>query len=240
MSSDIIPIGNQVAHPAKFEDPIRVAFSPAKPTTDALTKLRPARNWLADWQKRDGRQSCMLNLEKYHPCQLVDEAKSRLAIVPDTTVLEEARQLFRDAEHVAAPAGWYMLALNAMLAGAPNTKSVAPAYAFAIVDSILYDEEIQDGYGPGFSCPVVVGALRELRREMEFIPTAADVLQACRLHRRQFVEHQHIADVLIEVRRNAEEVIADDAAETERQRRWESGWRPKGWRKEDEDMDIPF
>jgi hypothetical protein len=47
-------------------------------------------------------------------------------------------------------------------------------------------------------------------------------LQACRQHRRKFGEHQRVADVLIQVRRNAEQVITEDAAETEAMR----GWKP--------------
>jgi hypothetical protein len=59
---------------------------------------------------------------------------------------------------------------------------------------ILYDEAVHDGYGSGLSCPVIEFATRQLQRGTSSIPTAAEVSQACRQHRRKFGEHQRVAD----------------------------------------------
>ncbi len=120
--------------------------------------------------------------------------------------------MFYDAEHVPAPPAWYGLSFGAMLAGAPNAKNVPPAYIFSLIDSILYDEEIHDGYGPGFSCPVVVRAIRQLRRTPASSRRPLRSFRACRQHRRKFRDCKQTVDVLIQVRRNAEEVVAEDAA----------------------------
>ncbi|WP_108516884.1 hypothetical protein [Bradyrhizobium algeriense] len=74
-----------------------------------------------------------------------------------------------------------------MLAAAPNTKTVSPAYSFGLIDSILYDEELREGHSAGFNCAVVVSAIRQLRRDQSFIPAPAEVLQACLQHRRVFL-----------------------------------------------------
>lgn len=241
MAADLLPIGNQVAHRATIEDQVRIAFAPAKPTTDALSKLLPARNWLAEQQKRERYERyLLLDLENHYPCELLDEAKARLVTVPEMTVLENAKRLFHDAENTPAPWGWYALAFNAMLAAAPNTKNVAPAYVFGLIDAFQHDEELWEGYRPGFSCAVVVVALRQLRRDTNFIPTPAEVFQACLRHRRRFRDLQWTTDTLLQVRQNAEEVVAEDAAETERQQRWDAGWRPKGWTEADENENLPF
>jgi hypothetical protein len=248
MAGDVVHISNQVAPGAKIEDPVKIAFAPAKPTLDALAKLQPARNWLAEWEKRDPNHNHLLfDLRRRDLYEFTDTANERLAIVPEMAVLEKAKQLFYDAEHVPAPPAWYALAFGAMLAAAPNTKSVSPAYTFGLIDSILYDEDLQEGYGPGFSCPVVVCAIRQLRRDQSFIPAPAEVLQACLQHRRRFRDLGWTVAALIRVRQNAEELIAED------KKRYEEDFgpfddtpiepRPPGWRPPDyreDNSDCPF
>jgi hypothetical protein len=164
--------------------------------------------------------------------------------VPETGLLEKAKQLFHDAERVPAPPAWYGLAFGTMLAGAPNAKNVPPAYTFGLIDSILYDEELQERYGPGFSCPVVVCAIRQLRRDTSFIPTPAEVLEACRQHRRKFRDLQWTVDVLMRVRQNAEELKAEFNRQFEEDfgplDDYKPKTRPPGWRPPDDDEPVPF
>lgn len=237
MGNDLRPIDSQVANRPKIEDQIRVAFAPAKPTEKALEQLRPAFDWFVE-RERDDREHLRMffDLGNYWPSQFIDRARARVAVVPDASMIENAQQLFHDAEHVPAPWGWYALAFNAMLASAPNAKSVAPAYTFAIIDSLQHDDEICQGYRPGFSPPVVVRAIRQLRRESNFVPTPAEIFRACQQHRVWFRERQRITGMLLQIRHNAEQVIAE-FEEDERQTA-RSTWRPPPMRPDEEP--LPF
>ncbi|HEY5034226.1 MAG TPA: hypothetical protein VIJ30_03790 [Candidatus Dormibacteraeota bacterium] len=108
-------------------------------------------------------------------------------------------------------------------------------------------EDLREGrYRAGFSCPVVVSAIRQLRREQSFIPAPAEVLQACLKHRRGFRDLVWTMDVLIEVRANAEEVLVED----KRQYREDFGddedepvqHNPRRWHRPyvDDPADVPF
>jgi hypothetical protein len=178
-------------------------FAVAKPTLDAILKLRDARTWYAD---RQHWPTLRLKLD----LDFEDEAKARLAIIPETAVLQEAAQLFDDAVRKSAPEGWYHLVLGTLLASMPNAKNVAPDYQFGVVDMLLNDEAIWErDCAPGFSAAIFVCAIRQVRREEEFVPTAAKILKACKEHRKRFKQLGLEVEMLIDVRQNAEQVIEE-------------------------------
>jgi hypothetical protein len=217
-------------------------FAIARPTLDAIVKLRDARTWFAD------RQRCptlMLNLHR--ALDEEDEAKARIAIIPEMAVLKEAAQLFDDATRKAAPEPWYHLAIGTMLASMPNAKNVAPDYQFGVVDMLLNDEaNWERDCAPGFSPAIFVCAIRQVRREEEFVPTAAKILKACKEQRKRFRQLGLEAEVLIDVRENAEQIIKGAAREYEDlfgdQPFEPTPPRPPGWRPPDDDDedDLPF
>jgi hypothetical protein len=207
----------------------------AKPTLDAIPKLRDAREWLAKWKNRDPSYfHLMLNVERYDE---LDEAEERLALVPDMTFLKQAGQLFDDAVRKSAPEPWFHLALGAMLAGMPNAKNVAPDYQFSVVDTLHDDEIWEKGCEPGFSAPVFVCAIRQVRREEEFVPTAAKILKACQQQRKRFRELEGNVALLISVSENAEAVVSE----------WHIPWNEDKYQElrqknniPDDDSDVPF
>jgi hypothetical protein len=241
MSTNIRPIstGQIVTGGSAVVDRFEQVFAVAKPTLDAALKLRDARTWLADRQRYP---SVMIDLDLVVE-EDEDEAKARLAIIPETAVLQEAAQLFDDAVRKSAPEAWFHLVLGTMLASMPNAKNVSPDYQFGIVDMLLRDEESwEKDCAPGFSAPIFVCAIRQIRREEEFVPSAAKLLKACKEHRRRFRQLGDEVAVLIGVRENAEETL----------RVWDFEWteedelerlknRQKGCaRDEYDDEDVPF
>jgi hypothetical protein len=103
-----------------------------------------------------------------------------------------------------------------MLAAAPNSGKIPVDYTFGLVDSIMHDEELHKGYDElGFSFAVVALAVREVRRECKYIPTAQEVLQACQKHCRAFRDLGYDVEMLMRVRKNAELVIVKAAEEDE-------------------------
>ena len=139
-----------------------------------------------------------------------DDARARLAVIPEMAFLQQAARLFDDAVRKSAPEAWYHLALGTMLASMPNAKNVATDYQFGIVDMLVHDHESWErDCQPGFSAPVFISAIRHVRREEEFVPSAAKILKACQTHRSRFRQLGSEAAVLIQVRENAEAVIAE-------------------------------
>jgi hypothetical protein len=207
----------------------------AKPTLDAIPKLREAREWLAKWKNRDqGYNHLMLNVER---CDELDEAEVRIALIPDTAFLQQAGQLFDEAVRRSAPEPWFHLALGAMLAGMPNAKNVAPDYQFSVVGTLHDDEIWEKDCDPGFSAPVFICAIKQVRREEEFVPTAAKILKACQQQRKRFRDLEHAANLLTAVRENAEAVVGE----------WEIPWDGGEFQKvrqnnrvPDDDSDVPF
>jgi hypothetical protein len=178
------------------------AIEVAQPTLDAIAKLQPARDWLADMQRYS-----RVEIELGDAWQIDEgDVTKRLAILPEVPVLQEAAQLLDDAVRKSAPEGWFHLAISAMLHGRPNAKGVSPGYACELVDMLLYDHEARErGCEPGFSAPIFVSALRKTRRESEFVPSAAAILKECKYYRQQFRNLAVEVEVLIELRQNAEE-----------------------------------
>lgn len=201
MADNIVSLTGQLVTSAPIEDRFALAFAPAKPTFDALAKLRKVRNHLAERRRYD--PNC-----KSHPFGHL-AASERLGFLPDAATLAQARHLFHEAEHIPAPEEWLHLAFGAMLAAAPNSGRVPVDYQFGLVDLILNDEELHRGYDElGFSMPVVVLAIREVRRECKYVPSAQELLEACQKHRRAFRDLAFDVDVMIEVRDLAELALA--------------------------------
>ena len=94
-----------------------------------------------------------------------------------------------------------------MLAGFPNAKNVSEHYAAGIVDAVMDDAEVWQGYRPGFSCPVAVLAIREAKRSSTFVPTHAEFLQLCQNHRRQFRQWNYDLPDLCNLRDFAEAIL---------------------------------
>jgi hypothetical protein len=200
----------------------------AKPTLDCIPKLHESRDWLTKWKTHDPHLNRLtLDEERVRGSDL-EEAKSRLAIIPDVASLQATEKLFDNAACKAEPEPFYHLALGAMLKRMPNAANVAPAdYAFGIVDTILHDPESGErDCEAGFSAPVFVSALRKVLRESKFVPSSAEVLEACQLYRKKFHDLRYDVTMLIEARESAERVIAMPR---------------KPWlQDDDEDQDIPF
>lgn len=194
MANTVVPInGGQVVAPI---DHFALAFAPARPTLDALAKLRKVRTYLAERERYDPKRNYAFG--DLSPTEL-------LALLPDAATLQHAKQLFEEAQHVPAPEEWYFLALGAMLAAMPNSGKVPVDYTFGLVNSILNDDDLHRGYREmGFSFAVVVLAIREVRRECKFVPSAQEVLEACQKHRRAFRDLIVDLEVMISVREHAE------------------------------------
>jgi hypothetical protein len=180
----------------------------AQPTLAAVPKLRDAREWLAKRKNYDPSfHRLMLNV---NGLDAFDEAEARLAIVPDMAFLQDAGKLFDGAVKKSAPEPWFHLAIGAMLRGMPNATNVAPDYSCTIVDMLLYDDDLWErGCEPGFSAPIFVSAIRKVRREQKFVPSAAEILEACKFYRKRFWELEGDCEWLIKVRANAEAVISE-------------------------------
>jgi hypothetical protein len=209
MSTDIRPpsTGQIVTGGSAVVNHWEQVVAVARPTLDAVLKLREARSWLADRQKY---RRVLIDLG-YVDDETEEDAKSRLAIIPELAVLQDAARLFDEAVRKSAPKAWYHLALGTMLASMPNAKNVAPDYQFMVVDVIMYDgESFEKGCQPGFSAPVFVSAIRKVLSEEEFVPTAAKLLKACLAQRQRFRQLASEVEVLIQVRENAEAAVFDE------------------------------
>lgn len=180
----------------------------AKPTLDAALKLRDSTTWIADRKRRDPNHNRLLLNEKL--VSEFEEAEARIALIPDIAFLQQAEHLFEDAVRKSAPEAWFHLALGAMLSAMPNARNVAPEYQFSVVDSIVHDDENWErDCQPGFSPPVFVCAIRQVRRETEFVPSVAEILKACQQQRNRFRELGSNATLLAAVRENAETVVSE-------------------------------
>jgi hypothetical protein len=178
----------------------------AQPTLDMIVKLRPARDWLED--RRKNYRTVLINVDRAVEQVEDEEAKERLGIVPELAVLQDAAMLFDDAVSKAPPAGWFALALGAMLRGMPNAASIAADYTFNIVDMLVHGDVLDLGCQPAFSAPIFVCALRKVRSEQKFVPSAAEILEACQHYRKRFKELANDVETLMMVRENAEQVVS--------------------------------
>jgi hypothetical protein len=109
-----------------------------------------------------------------------------MGMLSANAVLDTAADLFHDAEHEPAPADWMRIALDLMLASMPNAGKVSEHYAAGLIDSMMDDPEVWQGYKPGFSCPVLARVIREIRRACAFVPADKEFLDLCQKHRQLF------------------------------------------------------
>jgi hypothetical protein len=203
--SNIVPAGAGGA----VVDHFAQVFEIAKPTFDAIERLREARTWLED--RRKNYRTVMIDLDDLEE-EDQDEAKARLAVIPDLAVLQDTARLLDDAVCRSAPEPWYHLVLGTMLASMPNANNVALDYVCSITDMLIRDEETREkGCEAGFSPPVFVSAIRQVRREQKFVPSAAEILEACKSQRKRFRQLLELDLAgLIQVRENAEAVLRVD------------------------------
>jgi hypothetical protein len=200
--------GEIVAATTDTVDSFQLVFSPAKPTLDWLRKLQPCLKWLDAHRDRLGSPLISeLNDSKEHCAKHRDEARWRYDLIPDPYNLWLAQDRFHAAERESAAVDWLQAAVNLMLAGFPNARNVSEHYAAGIVDAIMDDPEVWQGYDPGFSCPVVVRAIREIKRGSKFVPTHAEFLELCQNHRQQFWRLRWDMDNLRSLRGNAERIL---------------------------------
>jgi hypothetical protein len=144
-----------------IDDPFAAISVPAGPTLQAIAHLNPSVDWVVA-----NNCSPHLTLDVRRADEFLDEADDRLKLIPPTDVLRQAEQLFRDAERTPAEAAWLHVALGVMLDSLPNADKISASYRFGIIDSITYD----DAFAGGFSQPVVIRAIRELRKTRRSFP----------------------------------------------------------------------
>jgi hypothetical protein len=233
-SRQLQPLQRQdvVASPTAIGDPFATIMVPCRPTLQAVVHLKPSVDWVIA-------NNCNphLTLDLHRADEFLDEADERLKLIPPIDVLQQAFQLFRDAERIPAEPGWLHIAIGIMMDSLPNAGRVSASYRFGIIDSIVYD----DAFAGGFSQPVVIRAIRELRKVQTFVPAPADFLKACMVEKRFFRESQMRTEQLVSIRENAEAVVA----EFERQFREDFGEDeedvgPRQLEPDDPDFDYPF
>lgn len=187
------------------EDYFALVFSPAKPTLDMIRTLRPCFAWCDENRDRDGNVTVRLNTHKDIRTKNRDVARFLYDLIP--TDLDKAQDLFHAAEHEPAPVDWLRAAINLMLAGFPNAKGVSEHYASGIVDAVMDDQEVWQGYPPGFSCPVVTRVIREVKRSCTFVLAHAEFLNLCQKHRQQFQQWRWDLIRLQNFRDKAEDIL---------------------------------
>jgi hypothetical protein len=194
---------------AATKDSFQLVFSPAKPTLDMIRTMRPCLEWCDMNRTREGNLTVRpLNTRKEFWAKNQDAARSLYHLIPDQNdVLDKAHELFCAAEHEPAPLDWLQAAVNLMLAGFPNAKGVSEHYAAGIVDAVMDDPEVSRGYQPGFSVPVIVRVIREIKRTSKFVPAHAELLDLCQKHRDQFRTWQYDVRCLQSIRDAAECIL---------------------------------
>jgi hypothetical protein len=209
MNEIIHPNAGEIIAATPPEDSFGLVFSPARPTLEMVRTMRPALHWCDRNRTREGNITVHpLNTRKEFWAKNRAKARFMFDLIPDQDeVLDKAQGLFDAAEHEPAPVDWLQAAVNLMLAGFPNARGVSEHYAAGIVDAVMDDPEVWQGYEPGFSCPVIVRAIREVKRSSKFVPTHAELLELCQNHRRQFRQWQYDLLHLHNLRDAAEAIL---------------------------------
>lgn len=209
MNQIIRPSSGDIVAAAVPEDYFALVFSPAKSTLDIVRTMQPCFAWCDKNRDRDGNLDVdHLDTRKAAWAKNREKARFRYGIIPDQTeVLAKAEHLFHAAEHEPAPVDWLRAAVHLMLAGFPNARGVSEHYAAGIVDAVMDDQEVWQGYAPGFSCAVTVRAIREVKRGSKFVPTHTEFLELCQKHRRQFQSWQWDLTRLTTLRDQAEAIL---------------------------------
>jgi hypothetical protein len=209
MNEIVQPVADAVALSADHDggDAFSTIFGIAKPTMDAARRLKRLFEWFEDAaaQRRGVRIKLDAKDPKDHRI-----AKDRFTNIPDDDVMYGAQNLFKAAELDSAPEWWLHAGIGLTFDSLSNGRNVSPSVRSGIVDSMLYDEEVHDGYKPGFSAPVVYEMALDIRRiTKDFLPMPAKILELCAGSRKRFARRRRLTEDLIEVRQAAEDLLIE-------------------------------
>jgi hypothetical protein len=200
MSGDIVSyrggaLGAAIINGVGAEDPFEIVIMPAKPVLNALIEMRKPLAWL-NQQRRSGRPI-------FHPNRAVE----LIDVIPNGDRIARAGALFLVAEEQPAPEQWLHVALGVMLDSEPGAVTVPDAFRCAITDGAYRDPAVWEHYDePGFSCAVVVQAIREARLQGA-LPSPGGFLKLCIKHRRQFRTWNADISTLLNLRWEAEDAL---------------------------------
>jgi hypothetical protein len=196
--NDLTIIGRGVATFTAGVNPFEACFRLAKPALDAVVALRKPLAWLGQYHRP--------LLDVARTSQHRDQAVERCELIPKEPEMCRARELFEQAEREPAPIEWVHIAIALMLDSEPGAQHISDGYRHSVIDSLYEDPETWGEYGPGYSAPVIVRAIREARRQGG-LPSPGKFVALCGRNREWFRRGQTHIDDLIEIRRNAEDVL---------------------------------
>lgn len=209
VANDITPISSGLTvPPTGVVDRWQQLLAPCKPTLTMVSSLRPVREWLAGCKKQNG--PVFFDADRYAKLSYVlqdridRQREERLAIIPETAILLDAKSLFHAAEHVPAPRNYLRLGIGVYLASMPNAANVnAAEYLCGVVDMLAGDDEVSGSFSVvAFAC-----AIREVKRTNKFVASPAEILDVCQSQRKRFHDLGNDIEMLLWVRENAEEVL---------------------------------
>jgi hypothetical protein len=207
--SKIITTGNGGGIIPPDADAFTLAMTEAKPTLDHLHQLRDPFAWYDQNRNQLGGITLhQLDTRIVACAKNRDVARYLYDLIPDQNeVLDPAQDYFEIAECVPTTEANLHRVIGRMLNQMPNTKGVSDDYRLGLSDSIMYDPEIAEGYRPGFSMPVYVQVVREIRRTCEFAPSQARFIELCQKHRIIFRDRQRDLLQLHSFRDRAEAIL---------------------------------
>jgi hypothetical protein len=117
----------------------------------------------------------------------------------------------------------------------PASLGVRDAFRYRVLDSMYRDPATWDGYdAPGFSCAVIVQAVREAGRQ-DGVPTPGGFIASCIRHREQFRQWNADTEKLLELRYEAEDYL-----EAHQPQRLALTYAGSAVDEDDDDWDVPF
>jgi hypothetical protein len=173
------------------DDPFAVTFAPAQPTLAAARQITAL-------QELGTAPELDINRAE----QNREEARERFETIPPDATLYGSIRLFKAAMIERAPEAWLHAAIGLMLDGQPGAEFLPASYRHGIIDSIINDDVL-----PPFSCAALIMAIRDLRRNIEGVPSPATFIKACTQNRSGFRRLIDLTEKLIVVRQNAEDVL---------------------------------
>jgi hypothetical protein len=205
MSGEIIQPGSGAVEQDAGADAFTTIFGTAKPTMDTVRKIKPLLD-VVD-AKMKTREGFKVKLDAKEHCKL---ARNRFRAIPDDHVLYGAMNLFKAAERESAPEWWLHAAIGLTFDILSNGRNVSPNVRSGVVDSMMYDEEIHNGYRPGFSAAVVYEMTLDVRRiTSEYLPMPAKILELCAESRKRFKRRLRLTEILLDARQAAEDVLIE-------------------------------
>jgi hypothetical protein len=190
-------------------DAFAIALAEAQPTLDLLHALREPFAWCDENRDREGNIT-IRDLDTRKAAWAKNRAMARFLydLIPDQNeVLDLAQERFRIAEQVPTTEANLHRIIGRMLNQMPNTKGVSDDYRLGLVDSLMYDPEVSGNYRPGFSMPVYLQVVREVRRSCEFAPAQAKFIELCQKYRTIFRDRQCDVFCLSSLRDDAESIL---------------------------------